>query len=499
MKLRLLFIALFLSIGFFSFNVANAAQAHPPGTLVSSGGAVWRINETSTGRQAFDSLEKFLSHRYSFSNVVPANSADLALSDQGFMPWGDGVLFNDSGTIYLVSGGVKRGFASFAAFQNAGFRLSRVVNGNLSSLQAGSVLNEYEQNIPGTFVNSAGTVSLVTNMGNKGVPSAAVLFSYGAMFEDVVPSKGAQILVYAGILPYRSGTLLNDAGTLWAVNVTEKRAFPSAACFTNFGFGFDMAIVGSSAGLTSQGSICADIPAFVSSYERKAVVTSRGTFTASIMAFNLASGRVRAITDTAADNECSNNCPVASLAAYASANAATSAINGTYFCPPEYTECAGKTNTFFWKVYDSKVGRVINHSNGLGENDPFVAFGTNGEVKYFSRYSQWNIATFPIVGGINHAPALIEGGNNILDVNKLDEKQRTVKSNRSALGFKGQVVYAVVVSGANVPDAAAVMQALGVDYAINLDGGGSSAMFYQGAYKVGPGRNLPNAIVFQEY
>ena len=31
--------------------------------------------------------------------------------------------------------------------------------------------------------------------------------------------------------------------------------------------------------------------------------------------------------------------------------------------------------------------------------------------------------------------------------------------------------------------------------ALNLDGGGTSAMYIGGAYRVGPGRLLPNAIV----
>jgi exopolysaccharide biosynthesis protein len=49
--------------------------------------------------------------------------------------------------------------------------------------------------------------------------------------------------------------------------------------------------------------------------------------------------------------------------------------------------------------------------------------------------------------------------------------------------------------GATVPDTGYVFKALGADYALNLDGGGSSALYF-GGYKVGPGRNLPNAIVF---
>jgi len=39
------------------------------------------------------------------------------------------------------------------------------------------------------------------------------------------------------------------------------------------------------------------------------------------------------------------------------------------------------------------------------------------------------------------------------------------------------------------------VRALGARDALNLDDGGTSAMYHAGSYKVGPGRLLPNAIV----
>jgi hypothetical protein len=42
------------------------------------------------------------------------------------------------------------------------------------------------------------------------------------------------------------------------------------------------------------------------------------------------------------------------------------------------------------------------------------------------------------------------------------------------------------------------MKTLGADFALNLDGAGSAALWYDGAYKVGPGRLLPNAILFRK-
>jgi exopolysaccharide biosynthesis protein len=53
----------------------------------------------------------------------------------------------------------------------------------------------------------------------------------------------------------------------------------------------------------------------------------------------------------------------------------------------------------------------------------------------------------------------------------------------------------VIVTNATVTDAAYVMQALGARDALNLDGGGTAAMWIGGSYKVGPGRLLPNAVI----
>jgi exopolysaccharide biosynthesis protein len=71
------------------------------------------------------------------------------------------------------------------------------------------------------------------------------------------------------------------------------------------------------------------------------------------------------------------------------------------------------------------------------------------------------------------------------------------KGTRGAFGWNADSFFLVVGSSATVPDMAYVMKGLGADFAINLDGGGSAALYYDGAYRAGPGRLLPNAIVFK--
>ena len=44
-------------------------------------------------------------------------------------------------------------------------------------------------------------------------------------------------------------------------------------------------------------------------------------------------------------------------------------------------------------------------------------------------------------------------------------------------------------------ESARTMKTLGMENAMNLDEGGSTAL-WSGGYKLGPGRNIPNAILF---
>src|SRR3989344_1694250 len=95
---------------------APVVAGHGPGTLINMNGTNWRITDDGLGRQGFDTLEKFQSHRLKFSNVFPADSTDIAKPDAGLMAWGEGVLFNDTGTVYQISGGEKHGFTSAGVF-----------------------------------------------------------------------------------------------------------------------------------------------------------------------------------------------------------------------------------------------------------------------------------------------------------------------------------------------------------------------------------------------
>ena len=90
-------------------------------------------------------------------------------------------------------------------------------------------------------------------------------------------------------------------------------------------------------------------------------------------------------------------------------------------------------------------------------------------------------------------PLLLQEGRVVNSENEQSDAQK-LRSMKGSIGVDDTFVYLVLVANASVTESAHVLQALGVREALNLDGGGTSAMWL-GSYKVGPGRLLPNAVL----
>lgn len=225
-----------------------------------------------------------------------------------------------------------------------------------------------------------------------------------------------------------------------------------------------------------------------SGYSRISVKTGTGTFTVSVGVADIATTRV--IVDTASDSDCRSNCPALPLAAYVSRRGAFAGINGTYFCPAGYPACAGKENTFDFLVMNVNK-TYFNSSMNVYSTNPGVIFG-GGYIRFVGAIQEWGRDTSPD-GVLSNYPLLVAGGNVVFQGNA-DPKMNS-KGARSFVANKGNLVYIGVVHAASVADAASVLKAMGMDNALNLDNGGSTAFWY-GGYKVGPGRNVPNAILF---
>jgi hypothetical protein len=223
-------------------------------------------------------------------------------------------------------------------------------------------------------------------------------------------------------------------------------------------------------------------------YTRQTVATDVGNFMVSLVAGDISNTRV--IVDTASTEDCFDNCPVLPLADYVSRNGAFAGINGSYFCPTEYPSCAGKTNTFDTLLMN-KDKAYFNSSNNVYSNNPAVIFGVS-YVRFVTAASQWGRDT-GIDGMISNYPLLVHNSGVMFGGD--DDPKKGSKSGRSFVANKGNNVYIGVVHNATVGESARVLAAMGMDNALNLDSGGSTAL-WAGGYKVGPGRNLPNAILF---
>lgn len=223
-------------------------------------------------------------------------------------------------------------------------------------------------------------------------------------------------------------------------------------------------------------------------YRRQSVKNELGTFLVDVIAGDLSSTKV--VVDTASEKDCSNDCPTLPLSDYVSRNGGYAGVNGSYFCPKEYPSCAGKTNSFDTLLMN-KNKTYFNSANNVYSTVPAVIF-LGSSVRFVGKSLEWGRDT----GGdgvIANHPLLLIGGN--VQFGGDDDPKKGSRGSRSFVGSRGSTVYIGVVHGATVAEVAHVLKAMGVENAINLDSGGSVALWYNG-YRVGPGRNIPNAIVF---
>lgn len=225
-----------------------------------------------------------------------------------------------------------------------------------------------------------------------------------------------------------------------------------------------------------------------SGYRRQSVATTVGTFTVDIVAADLGSTKV--IVDTASGGDCHNNCPTLSLGEYVSRNNAYAGVNGSYFCPASYPSCAGKTNSFDTLLMN-KDKVYFNSGNNVYSTVPAVIFG-GGWIRFVGQSLDWGRDT-GIDSMIANQPMLVQGGN--ISFGGDSDPKKGSRAGRSFVANKGNTVYIGVVFGATVAESAHALHTLGMENALNLDSGGSTAL-WSGGYKAGPGRNIPNAVLF---
>jgi hypothetical protein len=225
-----------------------------------------------------------------------------------------------------------------------------------------------------------------------------------------------------------------------------------------------------------------------SGFSRQKVKVGDQFFVVDVVAADLSNTRV--IVDTASENDCSDNCPVLPLATYVSRNGAIAGINGSYFCPATYPTCANKKNSFDTLLMN-KNKKYFNSDNNVYSTVPAVIFsGTS--ARFVSQSLQWGRDT-GVDAVLANYPLLVSGKS--LATGESSDTKLSSTGNRAFVANKGSMVYIGVVRGVSVVGAARVLIEMGMDNALNLDSGGSTALWF-GGYKYGPGRDIPNAILF---
>jgi hypothetical protein len=225
-----------------------------------------------------------------------------------------------------------------------------------------------------------------------------------------------------------------------------------------------------------------------SGFSRQKVKVGEQFFVVDVVAADMNNTRV--IVDTASEGDCADNCPVLPLGTYVSRNGAIAGINGAYFCPASYPTCSAKKNSFDTLLMN-KNKKYFNSDNNVYSTVPAVIFSGNS-ARFVSQSLQWGRDT-GVDAVIANYPLLVSGKN--LATGDSSDIKLAAAGNRAFVANKGSMVYIGVVRGVSVVGAAKVLVAMGMDNALNLDSGGSTAL-WSGGYKYGPGRDIPNAILF---
>jgi exopolysaccharide biosynthesis protein len=152
-------------------------------------------------------------------------------------------------------------------------------------------------------------------------------------------------------------------------------------------------------------------------------------------------------------------------------------------------------NSFDYAVYNTDIRRWVNLPALVTQNG-LVTF-TDGRPTFYRRahvFSRARLSLAPVSAGLSMYPLLLEDGE-VIDSSAEQSDVQKLRSMKGSIGSDGTHLFLALIANVTVTGSAQVLQALGVRDALNLDGGGTSAMWFDGAYRVGPGRLLPNAVV----
>ncbi|MDD5212927.1 MAG: phosphodiester glycosidase family protein [Candidatus Gracilibacteria bacterium] len=225
-------------------------------------------------------------------------------------------------------------------------------------------------------------------------------------------------------------------------------------------------------------------------YSRKTYTTSLGDYQIRLFKLDLA-GDDRLVVGVSDKGE--------SLESLVKRYNGKAGLNGTYFCPEYYPECKGKN---FSNADRISYGEDFSRWTDTGERYVFAI--DKDYMSFFFNTSNYNVdMRNDIYMGIgNHPLILLEGQNKLehyYDVGLIDKKMPSTGAKTFICTVKDtKKVYMGIVYSARMDDLPTILSDIGCYNALNLDAGRSTALYNNGEYYVGPGREIMDALIITD-
>lgn len=222
--------------------------------------------------------------------------------------------------------------------------------------------------------------------------------------------------------------------------------------------------------------------------ERKSFKVGGKTFSVQMVTISLMDPKVQ-LDVVLADDKVGK---VEDLSSIAKRHKAAVAVNGTFF--DAYTSGAYKA-PYGYIVSGGEVKKTAS-----GDKRTIFTYDQNllaqliPGKEFSERYDEGRME-----GALQAGPRLVADGKVALDVKAegfKDPKILTGGGARSALGLtRDHKLILLTTGGATIPQLAEIMKQAGAYQAMNLDGGASSGLYYNGKYLTTPGRKISNALI----
>jgi len=185
----------------------------------------------------------------------------------------------------------------------------------------------------------------------------------------------------------------------------------------------------------------------------------------------------------------------------------------TVIFTPEYGKYTPEHNKLSVVVENGVVAEIKNGKARIPVNGYTIVVGTKGlldrfhvgdSVEYHTEFNHLNSGN-PLTGwgnvdsAVGAGPMLVKDGKIVANPKNegfTSEKILTNKGQRSFIGVnENNVMIMGTVASANINELAEIAKKLGLKDAMNLDGGASSGLYYNGEYITRTGRQISNALV----